>query len=35
MKWKLPDALDQVATGASAVGDTVQIDFDTVQIDFG
>ncbi len=28
IEWKLPDALDKVATGASAVGDTVQIDFD-------
>jgi len=28
IEWKLPDALDKTATGASAVGDTVQIDFD-------
>jgi len=28
IEWKLPDALDKVATGASAVGNTVQIDFD-------
>ena len=28
IEWKLPDALDQVATGATAEGDTIRIDFD-------
>jgi hypothetical protein len=28
IKWKLPDATDHAATGATAIGNTVQIDFD-------
>jgi hypothetical protein len=28
IKWKLPDATDHAATGASAHANTVQIDFD-------
>ena len=28
IKWQLPDATDQAATGATAVSNTVQIDFD-------